>query len=200
LTLVTGGAGYIGSVGVDEFRGGTPPNPSFGCGRSNQPPFDPAACDECECTRHFFEFLAPATVCLSSGANPCFTKGLMTHWPSEELEKIAAADELQLASARPDGRLRKPVTIWVVRLGDDVYVRSVNGRTSHWFRSTEDRHEGHIRAGGVDKDVRFVEAGDDVNDEIEAAYRTKYGHYGASYVDPLFTPGAKAATLELVPR
>jgi hypothetical protein len=64
----------------------------------------------------------------------------------------------------------------------------------------EDRHEGHIRAGGVDKDVRFVEAGDDVNDEIEAAYRTKYRHYNASVVDPLFTPGAKAATLELVPR
>mgnify|MGYP003694312881 CR=1 FL=1 len=98
----------------------------------------------------------------------------MTDWPSDELEKIAAADELQLASARPDGRLRKPVTIWVVRLGDDIYVRSVNGRTSHWFRGVEDRHEGHIRAGGVDKDVRFVEAGDDVNDEIEAAYRTKY--------------------------
>jgi hypothetical protein len=124
----------------------------------------------------------------------------MTAWPSDELEKIAAADELQLASARPDGSLRKPVTIWIVRLGDVVYVRAVNGRTSHWFRGVEDRHEGHIRAGGVDKDVRFVEAGDDVNDEIEAAYRTKYRHYNASVVDPLFTPGAKAATLELVPR
>jgi hypothetical protein len=124
----------------------------------------------------------------------------MTDWPSEELETIAAADELQLASARPDGRLRKPVTIWVVRLGENLYVRSVNGRNSHWFRGVKDRHEGHIRAGGVDKDVRFVEAGDDVKDEIEAAYRTKYGHYGASYVDPLFTRGAKAATLELVPR
>jgi len=124
----------------------------------------------------------------------------MTAWPSDELEKIAAADELQLASARPDGGLRKPVTIWVVRLGDDIYVRSVNGRNSHWFRGVEDRHEGHIHAGGVDKDVRFVEAGDDVNDEIEAAYRTKYRHYNASVVDPLFTPGAKAATLELVPR
>jgi hypothetical protein len=124
----------------------------------------------------------------------------MSTWTSDELEKIAAADELQLASARPDGNLRKPVTIWVVRLGDDLYVRSVNGRTSHWFRGTEDRHEGHIHAGGVDKDVLFVEAGDDVNDEIETAYRTKYQRYGAGYIDPLLTPGARAATLELVPR
>jgi hypothetical protein len=124
----------------------------------------------------------------------------MTAWTSEELEKIADSDELQLASARDDGTLRKPVTIWVVRLSDDLYVRSVKGRTSHWFRSTEDRHEGHVRAGGVDKDVRFVEVGDEVSAEIEAAYRTKYEHYGASFVDPLFTPEARAATLELVPR
>jgi hypothetical protein len=124
----------------------------------------------------------------------------MSAWTTDDLEKIAAADELQLASSRPDGNLRKPVTIWVVRLGEDLYVRSVNGRTSHWFRGTEDRHEGHIRAGGVDKDVLFLEAGDDVNDEIETAYRTKYQRYCASYIDPLLTPDARAATLELVPR
>ena len=124
----------------------------------------------------------------------------MSGWTGDELEKIGDADELQLASARSDDTLRKPVTIWVVRLGDDLYVRSVYGRTSHWFRGTEDRHEGHIRAGGVDKDVRFVEAGNDVNDEIDAAYRTKYQRYDASIVDPMFTPRARETTLELVPR
>src|SRR6266513_1109753 len=102
----------------------------------------------------------------------------MTTWTSDELTRIGATDELEIASLRDDGTLRKPVTIWVVRLGDDLYVRSVRGRNSHWFRGVKDRHEGHIRAGGVDKDVRFVEAGDDVKDEIEAAYRTKYGHCG----------------------
>jgi hypothetical protein len=124
----------------------------------------------------------------------------MSGWTSDELEQIGDVDELQLASARSDSTLRKPVTIWVVRLGDDVYVRSVYGRTSHWFRGIEDRHEGHIRVGGVDKDVRFIEAGDDVNDEVDAAYRTKYQRYDASVVDPLFTSEARAATLELVPR
>jgi hypothetical protein len=124
----------------------------------------------------------------------------MSGWTSDELEQIGDVDELQLASARSDSTLRKPVTIWVVRLGDDVYVRSVYGRTSHWFRGIEDRHEGHIRVGGVDKDVRFIEAGDDVNNEVDAAYRAKYQRYDASVVDPLFTPEARAATLELVPR
>jgi hypothetical protein len=124
----------------------------------------------------------------------------MNAWTADELDKIAAAEELELAAARRDGTLRKPVTIWVVRHGDDLYVRSVYGRASSWFRGTQDRHEGHIRAGGVDKDVLFVEADDDVNDEIDTAYRTKYRSYAASYVTPMVRPQARAATIKLVPR
>ena len=124
----------------------------------------------------------------------------MSTWTNDELSKIGAADELELASARPDGRLRKPVTIWVVRDGDDLYVRSVYGRTSRWFRGTQDRHEGRISAGGVDKDVEFAEADVDVHDAIDAAYRTKYERYPAAYVDPTVTPEARGATIRLVPR
>ena len=123
----------------------------------------------------------------------------MAAWASDELDKIAAADELELASAKRDGTLRKPVTIWVVRHGDDLYVRSWRGRTSAWFRGSQDRHEGHIRAGGVDKDVLFAEV-EDVNDEIDAAYRTKYDRYDATYVDPMVGPEARAATIKFVPR
>jgi len=47
----------------------------------------------------------------------------MTAWTGEELARIGAADELELAALRRDGTLRKPVTIWVVRHGDDLYVR-----------------------------------------------------------------------------
>jgi hypothetical protein len=124
----------------------------------------------------------------------------MAAWTNEELDKIAAAEELQLASVRRDGTLRKPVTIWVVRDGDDLYVRSVYGRTSTWFRGTQDREEGHIHAGGVDNDVFFVEADDDIKDAIDAAYRMKYRRYAASYVDPMASPEARAATIKLVPR
>jgi hypothetical protein len=65
-------------------------------------------------------------------------------WTADELERIAAADEL-MAPLRRDGTLRKPVTIWVVRLGDDLYIRSVYGRTPSWFRAAQVRHEGHRR-------------------------------------------------------
>jgi hypothetical protein len=124
----------------------------------------------------------------------------MTTWTSDELTKIENAEELDLASRRGDGRLRKPVTIWVVRHGDGLYVRSWRGRTAIWFRGTQDRREGHIRAGGVDKDVLFVEAPNDLNDAIDAAYRMKYRRYADSYVPPMISPQARATTLKLVPR
>jgi len=124
----------------------------------------------------------------------------MTTWTSDELNRIENAEELQIQSLRRDGTLRKPVIIWVVRLDDDLYVRCVNGRTGAWFHGTLMRHAGHIRAGGVDKDVTFVEESDpDVNDKIDAAYRAKYRRYPQD-VAPLLPPEARAATLKLVPR
>jgi hypothetical protein len=124
----------------------------------------------------------------------------MAMWTSDELNKIGRAEELKIASRRRDGTLRKPVTIWVVRHADDLYVRSAYGRTSAWFRGTQDRREGHIEAGGVDRDVRFVEADGDVNDAINAAYRTKYRRYPATYVDHVVSPEARSTTIKLVPR
>jgi hypothetical protein len=109
----------------------------------------------------------------------------MTTWTSDELDKIGRAEELEIASLRRDGTLRKPVTIWVVRHGDDLYIRSAYGRTVAWFRGTQVRHEGHVKAGSVDKD---------------AAYRAKYRRYGAQYVDPMVAPEARSATIKLVPR
>lgn len=124
----------------------------------------------------------------------------MAAWTNDELTKIGEADELQIAPARRDGSLRKPVTIWVVRHGDDLYVRSWRGRTAAWFRGTQVRHEGHIRAGGVEKDVTFVDADPGINDQLDAAYRTKYRQSGGTYVDPMVTPEARATTIKLVPR
>jgi hypothetical protein len=121
----------------------------------------------------------------------------MSAWTSEELTGIGTATELQIASRRRDGTLGNPRTIWVVRVGDDLYVRSMYGRGGGWFPSTQVRQEGHIRAGGVDKDVTFADA--DLNDEIDAAYRDKYRRYGERIIGGVVNPGARAATIKLVP-
>jgi hypothetical protein len=126
----------------------------------------------------------------------------MDGWTSDELSKIGTADELTIMSLRRDGTLRSPTIIWVVRHGEALYVRPVNGRTSGWFRGTQVRLEGHIQCGGVEKDVTFVlvDAADDVNAAIDAAYRAKYRRYPKGWVDAVLTPEAKSATIKLQPR
>ena len=53
------------------------------------------------------------------------------------------------------------------------------------------RHEGHIRAGGVDMDATFLDADHDLNDALDAVYRDKYRRY---------SPEARSTTIQLVPR
>jgi hypothetical protein len=122
----------------------------------------------------------------------------MTAWTSDERTRIGAADELQIAVRRADGTLRNPVIIWVVAHNNKLYVRSVNGRDAAWFRSAQATHEGHIRAGGVDKDVAFVDVPSGIDNELDAAYRAKY-KYSPSSVAHIVSPQARSATLELEP-
>jgi hypothetical protein len=124
----------------------------------------------------------------------------MPGWTTEELDTIGAADELGIAAGRPDGSLRPYVTIWVVRVGGDLYVRSYRGRDGAWFRSALRRPEGRIRVGSLERDVTFTEPGDSPQGAIDQAYREKYARYSRSYVDPMVAPAARAATFRLVAR
>ena len=124
----------------------------------------------------------------------------MSTWTREELQSIEGADELQIASLRRDGTLRPRVTIWAVRVGDDIYVRSVNGPSAFWFRGTHTRHEGRVWSGGEEKDVAFEDGGADIEDAVDAAYRTKYSRYAQNIIDSIVAPQARSTTLRLVPR
>jgi hypothetical protein len=124
----------------------------------------------------------------------------MTQWTSAQLDEFGEAEEVQVASVGRDGKLRKPVTVWVVRHGNDLYVRSVRGRAGHWFRGTQERHAGWIRAKGLQQDVDFVDGDQNIADEIDAAYRTKYRRYVGRILNSVLTPEARSSTMKLVPR
>lgn len=130
----------------------------------------------------------------------------MTTWNDSDPSKAGAAEELNPRSERADGTLRDPVTMWVVRAGGHLYVRSVKGTDGPWYRGTQSRHQGRIDAGDVRQEVTFHEADpgehadvDAAYREKDAAYREKYGRY-TSIVEHVLTDRARASTLRLEPR
>jgi hypothetical protein len=124
----------------------------------------------------------------------------MSAWSRDELEQIGRATELQIASRRTDGTFRRYVTIWAVRSGDDVYVRSAYGPNNGWYRRAKATGEGRIRAGGVERDVSFEEANPDTADAVTAAYHAKYDQYGQAVVSTVVSPEAERLTLRVAPR
>jgi hypothetical protein len=125
----------------------------------------------------------------------------MAGWDRTELAAVGAADELRIVTSRRDGSVRRPVPVWVIADGDDLYLRSAYGTGSAWYRGALARPQGHISVGGVAKDVTFIRVDDEaVNARIDAGYRSKYRRYGATYIDRMVAPQARGATLKITPR
>ena len=123
----------------------------------------------------------------------------MTTWTPDELDRIGGADELEITTARSDGSLRRWVPIWVVRVGDGLYVRSYRGADGAWYRHATRHAQGRIRAGGVERDVTVDRPDDTVRPAIDDAYGAKYARYGAAYLQPMLATRATATTLRLAP-
>lgn len=125
-------------------------------------------------------------------------------WSDHELDLVDGTDEVDVATQRVDGSLRSTRIVWIVRHSDALYVRSVNGTDAAWYRGVQTRHAGRLTAGGLGRDVTFVETGDHAGDDtglddaLDAAYRTKYGR-SSSAVARITADVARATTLRVDP-
>jgi hypothetical protein len=122
----------------------------------------------------------------------------MTEWNPAEVDQLARTKEIQITSPLPDGTPREPVTIWVVGVGEELYIRSVKGAAGAWFKGTENEGTGQVEGGGVDRAVGFAAADHDLDDEIDAAYREKYSD-SPDAVESITSDEARATTLRLLP-
>jgi hypothetical protein len=125
----------------------------------------------------------------------------VSQWSESELAALGAASELQVASRRGDGTLRRYVTIWGVRVGDAVYVRSAYGSDNPWYRRAKASGRGAVRAGGVEREVTFtaVDPADSAHVAIDAAYHAEYDRYGPQIVGSVVGAHATEVTLRLDP-
>ncbi len=122
----------------------------------------------------------------------------MNVWQTDTARELAAPQEVELATRRRDGSLRTPRTIWIVAVGNQVFIRSTNGRGAAWFTAAVSTGSGQLTAGATTVDIGFIETSEADLPAVDRAYREKYGAY-ASIVDHLVEPGPRAATLEVVP-
>jgi hypothetical protein len=120
-------------------------------------------------------------------------------WTSGERDRVSKATELHLAARRPDDTLSRFTTMWVVRVGDDLYVRSAYGPDSTWYRRALRHGRGRIRADGAECDVvlEHVPPEDPVHTAIDDAYHAKYDRYGPRMVGTVVGPDAAQVTLRL---
>ena len=124
----------------------------------------------------------------------------MRTWTPEELAAFGEPDEIRISSLRPDGTARKAITIWIARLGDDLYVRSAYGSDNGWYRRATASRSGTIQAGRRTAEVAFEDVDPAVVEPLHVAYHAKYDRYGARIVDTVVSAEAAGATLRVVPR
>jgi hypothetical protein len=124
----------------------------------------------------------------------------MAAWNDSELRRLGDAEELEIAPVRRDGTRREPRPIWVVRAGDDLYVRAAYGSGGGWYRIARTSGQAGVSAGGLEEDVNAEDADEAVLDLVDAAYREKYGRRYPTIVDSITDEEHRTTTLRLVPR
>jgi len=123
----------------------------------------------------------------------------MSAWTKERLQQLASTDDLHIAPFRDDGVTPgTPTWIWSVVVAGELYVRAYNGTASRWYLAASKQKVGQITAAGKTTDVTFEQVAGEVNDRIDAAYRTKYA--SSPYLKPMIGDRARAATVRISPR
>ncbi|GAA3713047.1 DUF2255 family protein [Gordonia hankookensis] len=123
-------------------------------------------------------------------------------WSADQLGAVDSADELEIAVRRAGGDLRGWVPIWVVRVDDQVFVRTWYRRPTGWFGHVLDTGRARVRVRGMEADVTVEDVGvgsSELRADVDAAYRHKYGRYGVTTVDRMVSDSAARATLRLTP-
>jgi hypothetical protein len=124
-------------------------------------------------------------------------------WPADVLARFGTAEEIDISTRRDEGSLRVFVPIWIVAVGDQLFVRSYRGQGGAWYRHASTNPAAAIRLGAQQVEVTFTPIDPDqrdLHDAIGDAYRAKYARYGQTYLQPMLAEQAVAATLRLDPR
>lgn len=112
---------------------------------------------------------------------------------SETLDLLREIEEIDIEA--PGARR----TIWIVVVGDTVYVRSVNGVKGQWYQAVLAHPDIIIHAGEQPIPARAsLETDADAIAQVTTAYLTKYA--ASEWAPPMAEPHTLPTTLRLEPR
>ncbi|GAB92548.1 DUF2255 family protein [Gordonia rhizosphera] len=118
-------------------------------------------------------------------------------WNTQQLDRIGGSEELHITSYRRDGSLRKWTPIWVVRVDDDLYIRSAYGADGAWYRHAT-AGTARVQVGDLESDATLEKVNDEqTNDRVADAYRAKY-HNQPGALKPMLDVPSAASTVRLV--
>jgi hypothetical protein len=112
------------------------------------------------------------------GLEARYVRSEIMSWTPEQLARVDAAHELEIAVRRADGTLRTWTPIWVVHVVGDVYVRTWYRRDTGWFGLALSTRRARVRVPGIEVDVHIEDVGggpSGLREDVDDAYRDKYG-------------------------
>lgn len=118
-------------------------------------------------------------------------------FPEPVLQALAQAKILGIRS----GSEHRYTGVWVVVVGDRVFVRSWNDKPTGWYRAFRAQPRGSIQVEGQELPVRGRQTRSErLRDAVTTAYAEKYHTKGSQkWVRGFAEPERTLATLELVP-
>ena len=122
-------------------------------------------------------------------------------WTANQIRRLHATKELEIASRRRGGSLRPYLPIWVVTVDDQVYVRTWYRRSTGWYGHALKTGQARIRVQSIEADVAIADLGNGghaLRAVIDHAYQAKYGPDGGGALAQMITDDAAATTLRLL--
>ncbi len=113
------------------------------------------------------------------------------------LNQLNTIEEIDIETRSATGRTHR-TTIWVVVVDNDVYVRSVRGRSGRWYREITTNPQGAIYVDGRRLSVRAIPMTDPATiARVSNAYLQKYRN--SPFVNSLVREETLPTTLRLEP-
>src|SRR5258705_6869613 len=94
-------------------------------------------------------------------------------WKPKTLREIADQEKIRISSERKNGGYNRSTPVWVVRVDDDLYIRSGFGMNGSWYRHATES-QAYVDAAGVRYKVNLILRTDPASiAAVDEAYRKK---------------------------